>query len=129
MASCDLPEKIKPSAVICINNSEGVSRYYFKRKNKVEFEVEFDSQKRLKRWVDLGTYSTYFGFNMGGYSCVIIAPEEKPKAVALLEVKRHGKTISTQRCEANSFGDKNIKSQSVEDLLDSNVRDNGFKFP
>lgn len=45
-------------------------------------------KNKLKRWLDLGTYTTYFGFNKGGYSYVLGVPEEKPGAVAFLDVKK-----------------------------------------
>ncbi|MEN5017995.1 hypothetical protein ABEH87_16790 [Erwinia sp. Eh17-17] len=83
----------------------------------------------MKRWVDLGTYSTYLGFNKGAYSYVLIVPEERLDAVALLQISKNGEKISTRRCESNSFGEKHIKRRSIEDVPDENVRDHGFKFP
>ncbi|WP_185157462.1 hypothetical protein [Klebsiella pneumoniae] len=42
----------------------------------VELEVNFDVKNKLKRWLDLSTYTTYFGFNKGAYSYILGVPEE-----------------------------------------------------
>lgn len=94
-----------------------------------ELNVDFTPKNKLKRWLDIGTYTTYLGFNRGVYSYVLIVPEEKPGAVASLHIKKYGETISTLSCDENSFGDENIKIGSIEDVSDDIVRDNGFKFP
>ena len=46
-----------------------------------------------------------------------------------IKLKGNGKTISAKECSSNSFGEKNIKIDSIEDVLDSSIRDNDFKFP
>ncbi|WP_133522784.1 hypothetical protein [Buttiauxella sp. JUb87] len=84
---------------------------------------------RLKRWLNSGTNTTYLGFNKGAYSYVLLIPEEKQGAVALLDIKKNGEVISSKRCNSNSFGEKGIQSRSIEDIVDDTVRNNEFKFP
>lgn len=129
VASCNLSGEIQRSALFCAKKNNDKIRYSFKRGNVSELVVEFNSQNKLKRWVDLGTYSTYLGFNKGEYSYVLIVPEERSGAVALLEVSRNGEKINTRRCESNSFGEQHLKKNSIQDVLDETVRNNGFKFP
>ncbi|EPF6109374.1 hypothetical protein R2970_001854 [Enterobacter cloacae] len=130
VASCELSGAEKKLAMFCANNNNAV-RYIFRNINNgnVELEFKFNAKNKLKRWLDLGTYTTYFGFNKGTYSYVLGVPEEKPGVVAFLDVKKNGKTISSKECSSNSFGEKNIRNNSIEDVLDSSVRDNAFKFP
>jgi len=125
---CNLTGKINSTVVFCANGDQEV-RYLFKKNDSVELEVDFDATNKLKRWMDLGTYTTYFGFNKGGYSYVLGVPEEKLGAVAFLDVKKNGKIISSKECSSNSFGEKNVQNKSIEDVLDSSVKDNAFRFP
>lgn len=127
IASCSLSGKISRLAAFCAN--ENTIRYSFSKGNTSELTVVFDSKNKLKRWVDSATYTTYLGFNRGVYSYVLRIPEEKPGVVALLDVKKNGDIISTKRCSSNSFGEEDIKMNSIEDVDDSVVRNNGFKFP
>ncbi|WNN47261.1 hypothetical protein RIN58_12640 [Siccibacter colletis] len=128
VASCNLPGKVKRSASFCASDNHEI-RYYFKRNNSLELQVDFHNKRKLKRWIDLGTYTVYLGFNNGIYSYVIGIPEEKPGAVAFMEVKKNGKAISSYNCLSNSFGKKEIEDESIENVEDSSVRDNGFIFP
>lgn len=130
IASCEISGAEKKVAMFFASN-KNTARYVFKKvdTNSIELEVNFDAKNKLKRWLDLGTYTTYLGFNKGSYSYVLGIPEEKPGVVAFLDIKKNGKTISSKECLSNSFGEKNIKSDSVEDVLDSSVRDNNFRFP
>lgn len=128
VASCHLPGKIKRTAAFCANDNHEI-RYFFKKADNIELEVRFDAKNKLKRWLDSGTYSTYFGFNRGAYSYVLIVPEERCGVVAILDIKKNGEIISSKDCSSNSFGEKDIKSNSIEDVPDSLVRDNHFKFP
>jgi len=129
IASCEIPGKIKSVAAFCAKKEDDTIRYTFNKGNISELTVYFDSQNKLKRWVDLGTYTTYLGFNRGVYSYVLIVPEEKPGVVAYLDVKKNGGVISFKRCASNSFGEKDIKMNSIEDVDDAFVRNNGFDFP
>lgn len=129
IASCNLSGKISRLAAFCTNKKEDTIRYSFSKGNVAELTVTFDSKSKLKRWVDLGTYTTYLGFNRGAYSYVLRVPEEKSGAVALLDVKKNGEISSTKRCSSNSFGEEDIKINSIEDVDDGAIRNNGFKFP
>lgn len=128
VASCDLPGEIKRTAAFCADKNNKI-KYYFKESHAIKFKIEFNSERKLKRWLDLGTYTTYFGFNNASYTYVLGVPEEKPGALAFLEIKKNGKTISSKECSSNSFGEKNIESDSIEDVPDSVVRGDFFKFP
>lgn len=129
IASCDLPGKTPRSAIFCANENFNSVQYIFARDRKPELVVNFNQKNKLKRWLDLWTYSTYLGFSKGAYSYVLVIPEERPDAVALLEVSKDGRKKSRLRCGANSFGEKNIKSLSIEDVPDSIIINNGFQFP
>lgn len=129
IASCDFSGKVSRKAVFCANEKDETIKYIFSKGNSSELIVNFNSKEKLKRWVDLGTYTTYIGFNQGQYSYVLRIPEEKPGVVAQLDVRKNGKLISNKQCDSNSFGEKDIKMKNIEDVLDSSVRDNGFKFP
>lgn len=128
VASCDLPGKIKRSASFCTSDNQEI-RYYFKKNNSIELQIDFHQKRKLKRWVDLATYTVYLGFNNGIYSYVMGIPEEKPGAVAFMEVKKNGRILSSYNCLSNSFGKKDIDNESIEDIEDSSIRDNGFIFP
>jgi len=129
VASCDLPGKVKSTATLCSNGKSGDLYYVFKSNGIIQLKVDFSTGRKIKRWVDKWTYTTYFGFSQGRYDYILIVPEEKPNAVAFLNVKKDGIYVSMKKCSSNSFGEKDIQSDKVEDFLDSSVRDNGFKFP
>jgi hypothetical protein len=129
IASCHFSGVSQRVATFCLNKKNSVIECTFQKNNKKELNVSFSLENKLKRWVDLGTNTTYFGFNKGGYSYILIIPEEKPNVVALLDIKQNGIDISTNRCDSNSFGERNIKSNSIEDVPDEIVRSNNFKFP
>lgn len=113
IASCNLSGKVSRSAFFCVSKTSDLIRYTFERDHKPELVVNFNPKDKLKRWLDLGTYSTYLGFKKSTYSYVLIIPEERPEAVALMDVSRNGRRISRSRCNANSFGKKDIKSNSI----------------
>lgn len=56
-----------------------------------ELDIKFSARKQMFRWVDLNTYTTFFGFNRGGYSYVFGVPQETLGATAFLEVKNQAK--------------------------------------
>jgi hypothetical protein len=130
VARCSLSEKDKRVASICYKSGKKDSlTYYFQRNNHIELEVIFSDGEKLKRWIDRATYTTYFGFSRGDYSYVIGVPEEKPNAVAFLDIKKRGVILNTHNCLTNSFGKKNIKHPYIEDIADNIVRANNFLFP
>lgn len=129
IASCNISGEVPKIATFCANEKSETIRYTFSKNGSSDLTVNFDEQHKLKRWVDLGTYTTYFGFVRGAYSYVLLVPEEKPSAVAILEVKKNGDVISSKNCDTNSFGTQDIKMKTIDDVPDSFVRENGFKFP
>ncbi|MDQ9206502.1 hypothetical protein QBS70_20820 [Cronobacter sakazakii] len=90
VASCDLPGKTSRTAAFCAGKNNEVI-YYFKESRAIKFKIKFNPERKLKRWLDLGTYTTYFGFNNASYTYVLGVPEEKPGALAFLEIKKKWK--------------------------------------
>jgi len=129
IASCTLSEKTQNIAAFCTNEKADTLYYFFRENENTQLKVEFSASRKLKRWVDKWTYTTYFGFSQGKYDYILIVPEEKPNAVAFLNIKKDGVSISMKKCNSNSFGEKDIQSNKIEEVLDAAVRDNGFKFP
>ncbi len=129
IASCTLSGKVTRVAKFCADPQSDTIKYTFKKGGASELTVDFNSHNKLKRWVDLGTYTTYLGFSRGEYSYVLSVPEERLGAVAQLDVKKNNKIISSKQCDSNSFGEEGVKINSIEDVQDSSVRGNGFKFP
>ncbi len=129
IASCALKGNTHRTASFCVNEKKGYLYYSFKRNKKEELRVNFSQDRKLKRWVDQWTDTTYFGFSRGEYDYVLGVPEEKLDAVAFLDVKKNGDSLVLNSCISNSFGSKDVKSSSIEDVSDSSVRDNNLKFP
>lgn len=88
VASCNLSGGIPHTAAFCINTKSDTVLYTFKKGSVPELTVEFNQKRKLKRWLDLGAYTNYLGFDKGAYSYVLRVPEEKPGAVAFLDVKK-----------------------------------------
>ncbi|MDN0110114.1 hypothetical protein [Yersinia mollaretii] len=129
IASCTLSGKMQRVAAFCTNEKTDTLYYVFRNGEDIELKVDFSESRKLKRWVDKWTYTTYFGFSQGKYDYVLGVPEEKPNAVAFLNIKKDGESVSIKNCNFNSFGEKDIKNNSIDDVSDSSVRNNGFKFP
>lgn len=127
IASCSI---LKTELIrFCFNLKTERISFFLKKENQPELTIKFDKNNTLKRWVDLGTYTTYFGFKEGAYSYILGVPEERPNARAFFDIEQNGQTVDSKECNDNSFGIKHIKTESVEDILDSSVRENSFKFP
>ncbi|MBA6096439.1 hypothetical protein H4C80_04670 [Pseudomonas juntendi] len=95
----------------------------------VESKIVFDRDKPIFRWVDVATYTTYFGFEQSRDSYVFGNPQEKFGARAFLEISKDGELVSMFRCHENSFGKKDYDSPAVIDVADEVVRGGGFEFP
>lgn len=89
--------------------------------------MNFDTQNMLKNGLILQHILHILGLIVGVFLCVKSSCR-KPGAVAFLDEK-NGDTISIKRCESNSFGEGIIKMNSIDDVADSSVRNNEFKFP
>ena len=131
VAECALPsKKLEKKALICYRTTQPISlTYYFKRGQNVELEVKFNELNKLKRWLDKGTYTRYFGFSRGSYAYVIGVPEEKPGAVAFIDIKKDKSLLSSTDCLTNSFGDKDVEHPYIAIIQDEIVRANNFEFP
>lgn len=129
IASCTLSGKVERIAAFCANLKDDTVKYRFTKGGETELVVGFNHQNKLRRWVDLGTYTTYLGFSRSDYSYILSVPEEKPGVVAQLDVKKNNKIIISKQCDFNSFGEERLKMNSIEDIPDNLVRDSGFKFP
>lgn len=132
VASCLLPGKGRRVVSICANEKNSGVAYYFGTKNKIEFRVNFSSQRKLYRWQDKETYVVFFGFNKNGYSYVFGVPQETLGARAFLLKKKSEDLLdfsAPKFCVSNSFGNKNLISVAIGDVSDSAVRDKEFAFP
>ena len=130
IAECSLPGKVERKALICYTRDKPILlTYYFKKNGRVELEVKFTEKNKLKRWTDEGTYTRYFGFFRGSYSYTIGVPEERPGALAFLDIKDGDTLLSTTDCLSNSFGEKDAEHPYIENVPDVKVRENHFKFP
>ncbi|MFZ5001203.1 hypothetical protein ACOY5P_17685 [Enterobacter asburiae] len=129
VASCHISGKVFRTAYICADKKGVNGRYVFERNSHVEMSVEFNKSYQLQRWLDKGTYTTYFGFQKSSYSYVIGVPEENFGAKAFLNVKKDGKDVMNKECDSNSFGDKKKNGEYVKDLNDEVVLNGKSIFP
>jgi len=132
VASCLVSGEGRRVVSICANENNSEVVYYFGTKNKIEFRVDFSSQRKLYRWHDKETYVVFFGFNKNGYSYVFGVPQETLGARAFLLKKKSEDLLdfsAPKFCVSNSFGNKNLMSIAIGDVSDSAVRDKEFAFP
>ncbi|WP_139199074.1 hypothetical protein [Pseudomonas panipatensis] len=129
IASCQLDEVKHRVLSICYKNNGKNVFYRFGRKENVELFVSFSREKRISRWIDFGTYTTYFGFRRGRYSYVLGIPEESYGARAFVKIKKDEEKVMSRNCIANSFGEKLMRSPLIEDVEDEVVRRSDFIFP
>ncbi len=97
-----------------------------------EVEAEFSPSQKIYRWIDSSTYVTFFGFNSAGFSYVFGVPQETIDARAFLFINKAGAPLdfgAPNLCETNSFGDKSVISDAIQDVDDKEVRNCGFVFP
>lgn len=130
IASC---ETTKGKYVSFCANQGGNIHYRFGGLSKSELIVKFSEKRKMFRWIDIETYTTFFGFNRGGYSYVFGVPQETFGATAFLIVKKSDEVLSyndTYICVSNSFGDKYLKNKAIQDVQDSLIRTKGgLMFP
>lgn len=129
LADCQMKEHTLREASICSTVDGKTGRYVFKRNGVQEMSIVFDNGKKLLRWLDKGTYTTYFGFANGNYFYVLAVPEENYDAKVFLNVKKDGKYIMRQTCDVNSFGDKAKETQFINDVDDDYVFSHKKIFP
>ncbi|MBT8765825.1 hypothetical protein [Metapseudomonas boanensis] len=129
IASCFFDEPQRRILSICADKGGEEIFYRFGRKDKVELSTAFSRNKKISRWIDLGTYTTYFGFRVGKYSYIFGIPEEAYGAKAFLKVKKNQDEIMSRECTENTFGEKLMAAPSINDVDDEIIRDSGFIFP
>lgn len=129
IASCHLSEKKKRIISFCASADKNLVSYRFGLGSAVELDAVFSNEVPLSRWMDIATYTVYFGFRRGGYSYVFGVPQETLGAKAFLDVERGNKNVMSVDCTDNSFGEKNLNSKAIQDVEDESVRGNGFLFP
>ncbi len=84
--------------------------------DKIELVVEFTEASPISRWINRGTYTTYFGFRAGDFAHIFGVPEEKYGAVAFLALTKNNIRERTTACMHNSFGDKKFPSKAIRDV-------------
>jgi hypothetical protein len=127
IASCHLNERSNRIVSFCASADK--INYRFGSSSKMELIAVFSSEDRLSRWVDRATYTVYLGFERAKYSYVFGVPQETLGAKAFLDVSKHHKNLMSAECTDNSFGEKDLVSQVIQEVEDNFVRDNGFIFP
>lgn len=129
IASCLLNEKKQRILSLCSSADKLNISYRFGTRSKVELDVIFSNKEPVSRWVDVTTYTTYFGFRLKEYAYVVGIPQERYGATAFLEVTKNDLGIMDRNCVENSFGEKNLRSDAIQDVEDELVRGNKFLFP
>lgn len=129
VATCVLNEKKSRTLSFCSSADHKKMHYRVGSKTKLEMDVSFSKKKPMSRWVDIGTYTTYFGFRSMDYAYVLGVPEERFGARAFLEVSKKDKPIMGRTCVTNSFGEKALLNEAMEEVDDRIVRGNHFLFP
>ena len=86
--------------LFCQNDKTKEIDYYFKRSNKIELNVLFNGENKLKRLVDEHMGVTYIGFIRGVYSYTvdIIKGEEDNEYSMSFDVKKNKKVIQSDDC-------------------------------
>lgn len=128
IASCRLDEKQGRVISLCSGGELGTVNYRIGTKSNVELDVAFTRTVPISRWVDVATYTTYFGFKRSGYAYVFGVPQETMGARAFLEVNRQGALGKSYTCIDNSYGEKELKSPAIVEVEDDAVRGGG-RFP
>lgn len=129
IASCHLDEAKDRTISFCANGSNNTVNYRFGSTSNLEMNIQFSPKKPVNRWLDVATYTTYFGFRRASYSYVFGIPQESLGARAFLDIAKNDKILVSLYCTDNSYGEKNIDSESIINVPDDSVRNNDFLFP
>ncbi|WP_223515943.1 hypothetical protein [Pseudomonas sp. GL-R-26] len=129
IASCRLSEAKGRVVSFCASANKKTISYRVGSNSDLEMNIQFSNKKPVSRWLDVGTYTTYFGFRRAAYSYVLGVPQESLGARAFLEVAKNDKILTSVDCVDNSYGEKNIDSEAIINVQDDLVRSNGFLFP
>ena len=127
IATCQI-ERNKTTMSICAADGDKVV-YRSGTPEKLDPVIEFTQASPLTRWVDLGTYTTYFGYRAGEYAYILGVPEEKYGAIAFFSLTERNKRLDTIDCADNSFGEKRYLSRAIKDIDDEFARANKSTLP
>lgn len=127
IATCDLKTE-KSSRSICGIGDETVF-YRSGTREHLDFAIEFNPPSPITRWIDLGTYTTYFGYRDGERAYILGVPEEKHGALAFLVSRKKNESEDMIECHENSFGDKKYPSKAIKDIDDDYARENKLWLP
>jgi hypothetical protein len=111
---------------ICGGRDRSYVFYRFRKREKLELEVEFSAANQIVRWVQPRNLVTFFSFDRGGYSYTVGVPQETFGARAYYFVRRVGEPIDFNApiyCTSNSLGDKNWRSDAIADLDSASLED------
>jgi len=129
VASCRLNEKKDRYLSFCASVDKKTVTYRFGTESKIELDAIFSSNTPMFRWVDNATYTTYFGFRLAEYAYIFGVPQETLGAKAFLEVTKRNRPLMSRECTNNSFGEKELNSDAIQEVKDNVVRDSKFLFP
>jgi hypothetical protein len=126
---CSLPGGLGREVSFSIDNVTKEINYIFKKAGKIELNVAFNEENKLKRLTDSKMGVTYYGFNRGKYSYVIdiINGDEKEEYTMSFDIKKNNKVIQSSDCLQGSFRSDSIKNNYIVDV--PYVSDNDFIFP
>lgn len=109
----------------------GEVAYYEADSSGIHKRYIFSSDLPLYRWLDK-SYTTYFGFDDQGKSHILAVPEERFGAKAFLIEKEAGINIGLgifKTCDANSFGEKDLKNPVIVEVPDDFMSQSESIFP
>jgi hypothetical protein len=129
VAGCVFDEVKSKQFSFCASADGERVNYRFGHSPDFEMEHIFSAKKPLLRWVDKATYTTYFGFRIGEYGYSFGVPQQTFGAKAFMEVTQKNVTVMERECTQNSFGEENLSNESIMDVDDEKIRNNGFVFP
>ncbi|TPG55417.1 hypothetical protein [Ewingella americana] len=129
--SCSLVGEASRNVSFCLNKKNQEINYYFKRAGKIELNVLFNIERKLKRLTDENMGVTYLGFSKGqfGYILSIINGAESEEYSMSFDIKKDNKIIQTTECSSNSYRSDNIVSKYIENIPYNSVKGNEFIFP
>lgn len=117
VASCQLNEVKKRKISICYSSLKEKAFYRIgKDINNLEMTKEFTKNEPLIRWLNLGTYTTYFGFKNGTYYYQIADSDRVGQKPFLTVTDKSGKELLDKTCSDISEGNKKFKSNVIVDV-------------
>lgn len=127
--TCSLPGEGAKEVLFFIDNIIKEINYNFKRDGKVELNVIFNEENKLRRTKDNEMGITYYGFKRGKYSYVInvIDGAEKNEYTMSFDILKNERIIQSRDCLPSSFRSDDIVSGYIVDI--PYVNKHGYFFP